>query len=75
MLHERPFCGEKEAISTNFVACTTRHGGYLAYVECEVCGARTKPFYLSDRQDECIGFSVASRRAENAWNRRTSGNG
>ena len=65
-----PFCGNDECAGWHKYA----KYGWIYYIECEVCGARTKAFGQKDKQDPNDGSGVWAdpgyKAAKDAWNRR-----
>ena len=64
-----PFCGDDDPSVIRNYARATRT--FIYYVECELCGAKTKAFGSRDGFDtEPDWDSAPARRAVSAWNRR-----
>lgn len=64
-----PFCGNDSA------TWYTQYGGhgYFAWVECDLCGARTKSVSASVAADNPAFLeSIAAKKTCDAWNRRST---
>ena len=66
-----PFCGSGEI----YLRSSGTRYGVLAFVECGVCGAKTKAYKKGNVDPESEGFFTdsASILAKTAWNRRVKG--
>lgn len=62
-----PFCGHEE------ISVYTQYGryGYFAWVECDLCGARSKTLKSTNRADSPeFSVSAVACKLLDAWNRR-----
>jgi transcription elongation factor Elf1 len=63
-----PFCGSESS-------CWVKGGRYgrFTYVECDLCGARTKTFkYCGDEHAEVDWNDISVKKAWDAWKRRVN---
>ena len=63
-----PFCGSDE-ITAWYQG--TKYGR-IAYVECDICGAKTKAFKYLSEDKEYDDSDPGSKKAYAAWNRRNN---
>lgn len=64
-----PFCGSKATGWWKQVKF-----GRIAYIECDLCGAKSKAFTYYATGDDFDPLDIGYLRARDAWNRR-AGNG
>lgn len=73
-----PFCGSTSVAYRYNGSRIMRHDGplYFFWIECELCGARTKAFTEPSAElpsgEEIWGKSHALQKAKAAWNRRSA---
>ena len=64
-----PFCGNPGDQVSLWVRGGYKHSKFC-YVECDVCGAKTKAFTYSSYSKEINFHDLGAERAYDAWNRR-----
>ena len=65
-----PFCGSDDIVmSRNY---NPRYRAFFVWIECVVCGSRSRSFSCTDDPANCDWNNLACHRAVASWNRRVN---